>query len=274
MGRRTNFHWGDSEFADSVTVVLCEVDSLSQSVGVLNYADAGKSECARNAASPAEFTDFDVPPWILGSIVLTVKRLVHGLPTCTNSGMRRLLNTNTKLASMFVAAGLILSAQERNPTQKPPAQAPQGQTATPAPLYRVEVVERTTPAVNYLHRSGSSKIDFNGTPLMPSGKGSAKVESQRGVIQVSAEFKGMVAPSSFGPEYLTYVLWAISPDGRPVNLGELTLNDYGNGSSSKIDATSDIQTFGLIVTAEPCYGVTQPTRLPGTPLKVSDSRPS
>jgi hypothetical protein len=65
--------------------------------------------------------------------------------------------------------------------------------------------------------------------------------------------------SGFGPEYLTYVLWAISPDGRPVNLGELTLNDYGQGSGSSIEATSDIQTFGLIVTAEPYYGVTQPS---------------
>src|SRR6185369_14419220 len=89
--------------------------------------------------------------------------------------------------------------------------------------------------------------------------GSAKVESQRGVIHVSAEFKDMEAPSSFGPEYLTYVLWAISPDGRPVNLGELTLSDYGKGSSSKIEATSNIQTFGLIVTAEPYYAVTQPS---------------
>jgi outer membrane protein OmpA-like peptidoglycan-associated protein len=168
--------------------------------------------------------------------------------------MRRLLNTKTKLASMFVAAGLVLTAQEPNPTQKP-----QVQTATPAPLYRIEVVERTTPAVNYLHRTGSSKIDFNGTPLMAAGRGSAKVESQRGVIHVSAEFKDMVAPSSFGPEYLTYVLWAISPDGRPVNLGELTLDNYGKGSSSQIEATSDIQTFGLIVTAEPYYGVTQPS---------------
>jgi len=150
---------------------------------------------------------------------------------------------------MFVAAGLILSAQEPNPTQKPPAQTPGVQTITPAPLYRIEVVERTTPAVNYLHRTGSSKIDFGGTPLMSSGKGSAKVESQRGVIHVSAEFKDMIAPSSFGPEYLTYVLWAISPDGRPVNLGELTLDNYGSGSGSKIEATSDIQTFGLIVTA-------------------------
>ena len=85
------------------------------------------------------------------------------------------------------------------------------------------------------------------------------MESERGVIHVSAEFKNMAPPSSFGPEYLTYVLWAISPDGRSVNLGELTLSGYEAGSSSKIDATSDIQTFGMVVTAEPYYAVTQPS---------------
>jgi outer membrane protein OmpA-like peptidoglycan-associated protein len=159
--------------------------------------------------------------------------------------MRHQMLNSAKLAWIAASTGLLLSAQDRNPTQ--------------TPLYRIDVVERTTPAVNYLHRSGASKLDFKGTPLMPSASGSAKVESQRGVIHVSAEFKDMAAPSSFGPEYLTYVLWAISPDGRPVNLGELTLNDYGKGSRSKIDATSDIQTFGLIVTAEPYYGVTQPS---------------
>jgi outer membrane protein OmpA-like peptidoglycan-associated protein len=127
------------------------------------------------------------------------------------------------------------------------------------PVFRVEVVERTAAAVNYLHRGGSTRIAFQGTPLMASSKGEAKVESERGVIHVSAKFEHMAPPSSFGPEYLTYVLWAISPDGRPVNLGELTLGDYGNGSDSRIDATSDIQTFGLIVTAEPYYGVTQPS---------------
>jgi len=159
--------------------------------------------------------------------------------------MRHQMLNSAKLAWIAASAGLVLSAQDRNPTQMP--------------LYRIEVVERTTPAVNYLHRSGASKLDFKGTALMPSASGSAKVESQRGVIHVSADFRDMAAPSSFGPEYLTYVLWAISPDGRPVNLGELTLSDYGKGSSSKIDATSDIQTFGLIVTAEPYYGVTQPS---------------
>jgi outer membrane protein OmpA-like peptidoglycan-associated protein len=129
----------------------------------------------------------------------------------------------------------------------------------PMAIFRVEVVARTTQAVNYLHRGGATTISFQGTPLLPLGKGSAKVESVRGVIHVSAELKNLGAPSSFGPEYLTYVLWAISPDGRPVNLGELTLNDYGNGSTTKIDTTSDIQTFGMIVTAEPYYAVTQPS---------------
>jgi outer membrane protein OmpA-like peptidoglycan-associated protein len=129
----------------------------------------------------------------------------------------------------------------------------------PTPIFRIQVVSRSTPAVNYLHLGGSTKINFEGTPLMPPGRGVATVESERGVIRVSAEFKDFVSPSSFGPEYLTYVLWAISPDGRPVNLGELTLNNYGNGSKSAIKTTSEIQTFGMIVTAEPYYAVTQPS---------------
>ena len=129
------------------------------------------------------------------------------------------------------------------------------------PVFRIEVVARSTAAVNYLHRGGSTKVDFQGTPLMREAHGTAKVESERGVIKVSAEFKDLAQPSSFGPEYLTYVLWAISPDGRPVNMGELTLDSYGKGSSSKIETTSEIQTFGLIVTAEPYYAVTQPSDL-------------
>ena len=135
----------------------------------------------------------------------------------------------------------------------------QPEPGMPTPIFRIQVVSHTTPAVNYLHRGGSTKIDFAGTPLMASGSGKATVESERGVIRVSADFRNFAQPSSFGPEYLTYVLWAISPDGRPVNLGELTLNDYGQGSSSAIKTTSEIQTFGMIVTAEPYYAVTQPS---------------
>jgi outer membrane protein OmpA-like peptidoglycan-associated protein len=171
------------------------------------------------------------------------------------------LRTYAKTAVLVLLASVSLSAQETNPTQRPPQ--PQGMIQpdpnSAQPIFRIEVVEHSIQAVNYLHRGGSTKIDFNGTPLMAMGKGSAKVESERGVIKIGAEFKNMAPPSSFGPEYLTYVLWAISPDGRPVNLGELTLNGYGMGSDSKIDTTSDIQTFGMIVTAEPYYSVTQPS---------------
>lgn len=129
----------------------------------------------------------------------------------------------------------------------------------PTAIFRIQVVSRSTAAVNYLHLGGSTKINFEGTTLMQAGRGVATVESERGVIRVSADFQNFVAPSSFGPEYLTYVLWAISPDGRPVNLGELTLDHYGNGSKSAIKTTSEIQTFGMIVTAEPYYAVTQPS---------------
>jgi len=160
----------------------------------------------------------------------------------------------TNISSLILIAGIPLFAQIPNPTQQP---APA--SAEPTPIFRIEVVARSTQAVNYLHRGDSTKIDFQGTALMATAKGVAKVQSERGVIHVHADFKDMAAPSTFGPEYLTYVLWAISPDGRPVNLGELTLDHYGAGSSSKIDTTSDIQTFGMIVTAEPYYAVTQPS---------------
>src|SRR5208283_3321911 len=161
-----------------------------------------------------------------------------------------------KVLSSSVLSVVFISAQVRNPTQQPP---PPSQEDAATPIFRVEVVGRTAQAVNYRHRGGSTKVNFQGTAIMPMAKGDAKVESERGVIHISADFSKMQPPSSFGPEYLTYVLWAISPDGRPQNLGELTLNDYGAGSSSKIDTTSPIQTFGMIVTAEPYYGVTQPS---------------
>jgi outer membrane protein OmpA-like peptidoglycan-associated protein len=164
----------------------------------------------------------------------------------------------TKLAVVVFTGTCLAWSQEPNPVQKP-GSGIQPEPGMPTAIFRIQVVSRSTPAVNYLHRGGATKIDFDGTPLMPEGKGGATVESERGVIRVSARFENFVQPSTFGPEYLTYVLWAISPDGRPVNLGELTLDHYGKGSSSDIKTTSEIQTFGMIVTAEPYYAVTQPS---------------
>jgi outer membrane protein OmpA-like peptidoglycan-associated protein len=124
------------------------------------------------------------------------------------------------------------------------------------PIYRITVVARTTKAINYRHRSRSTKIDFQGTSLLPQARGKAEVASKQGAIHIDADFKDLQPASKFGPEYLTYVLWAISPEGRPVNLGEVLLD---NGGKSKLNVTSDLQAFGLIVTAEPYFAVTQPS---------------
>src|ERR1700678_4670142 len=124
------------------------------------------------------------------------------------------------------------------------------------PTSRVNVVSRSVQAVNYEHRSGASRLDFAGTDLMPSANGEAKVESRRGSIEVDAEFGNLQAPTTFGNEYLTYVLWAISPEGRAMNLGEVLV---GDNHRSKLRATTDLQAFALIVTAEPYYAVRQPS---------------
>ena len=126
----------------------------------------------------------------------------------------------------------------------------------PAPTFRVTVISRSVQAVNYEHRSGASKVDFAGTDLMPSANGEAKVNSKRGSIEIEAEFGNLQKPTTFGNEYLTYVLWAISPEGRAVNLGEVLV---GNDDRSKLHVTTDLQAFALIVTAEPYYAVRQPS---------------
>jgi outer membrane protein OmpA-like peptidoglycan-associated protein len=124
------------------------------------------------------------------------------------------------------------------------------------PIYRIIVVARTTQAINYRHRSGSTRINFQGTTLLPEARGNAQVASKQGAIRIESEFHGLESASKFGPEYLTYVLWAISPEGRPVNLGEVL---FGTDGKSKLNVTSNLQAFGLIVTAEPYFAVTQPS---------------
>jgi outer membrane protein OmpA-like peptidoglycan-associated protein len=126
------------------------------------------------------------------------------------------------------------------------------------PTFRVNVISRATRAVKYEHRSGATKINFQGTDLMSGASGEAKVESKRGAIEIEVEFQGLDKPTLFGNEYLTYVLWAISPEGRSVNLGEVLV---GDNHRSKLDVTTDLQTFALIVTAEPYYAVRRPSNV-------------
>ena len=137
----------------------------------------------------------------------------------------------------------------------------QGVAQTPArtnpqPIYRVTVVSRNLEAVNYEHQGGPTPIDFQGTVLLPHAKGTAIVDSHRGSVSIDAKFEHLGAPTRFGREYLTYVLWAISPEGRPKNLGEILVDP---SEKAHLKVTTDLQAFGLMVTAEPYYAVTIPS---------------
>ncbi len=157
---------------------------------------------------------------------------------------------NTKL---LLAAGLTLSlsafAQSNSQAVEPMEHTP---------TFRVTVVSRSIQAVNYKHRGGATKMDFAGTDLMPQARGEAKVESKKGYIEIEVEFANLENPTTFGNEYLTYILWAISPEGRAVNLGEILV---GDNHRSKVDVTTDLQAFALVVTAEPYYAVRQPSNV-------------
>jgi outer membrane protein OmpA-like peptidoglycan-associated protein len=159
---------------------------------------------------------------------------------------------STITLSIVMMLGASVQAQAQTQTQVP------ADSRSARPTFRVNVVSRTTRAVSYRHRSGATKINFQGTDLMPAAAGQAKVESKRGALEIEAEFSGLDRPTSFGNEYLTYVLWAISPEGRQVNIGEVLV---GDNHRSKLDVTTDLQAFALIVTAEPYYAVRRPSNL-------------
>jgi outer membrane protein OmpA-like peptidoglycan-associated protein len=159
-----------------------------------------------------------------------------------------------KLLGLFPLSAALLLAQVPNPTQSQRALTP-NETGQPTPIFRVTVVSRTTKAINYHHRTGTTHIDFRGTELMPTARGDASVDSRLGSTKIETHLDKMTPASQFGPEYMTYVLWAITPEGRAMNLGEVVLE----GNHANLLSTTDLQSFGLIVTAEPYFAVTQPS---------------
>ena len=162
-----------------------------------------------------------------------------------------------KIISTFLTVCGLVAAQAPqapSPVQRS-TQIEAGIVAGSTPIYRVTVVARTTKAISYNHRSGSTEIGFRGTTLLPEARGEAKVESKQGVIKIDARMERLQPATAFGPEYLTYVMWAITPEGRATNVGEVLLD----GDKAKLDATTELQSFGLIVTAEPYFAVTQPS---------------
>jgi len=162
------------------------------------------------------------------------------------------MNKTTWIGVCLTACG-VLSAQGPQTDKENAARMAAGTT----PIYRVSVTSRTAKAINYQHRSGATKIDFRGTDLLAGSRGEAKVESKKGYIEIEVEFDGLQAASKNGAEYLTYVLWAVTPEGRTSNLGEILLS----GTKGKLDVTTELQVFALMVTAEPYYAVSRPSDL-------------
>src|SRR5690349_7157485 len=145
-----------------------------------------------------------------------------------NGGVR---NMNS-FGLLLLSVGVVL-AQPPNPTQQR-ALTP-NDTGQPMPIFRVTVVSRTTKAINYHHGTGSTRIDFRGTELMPAARGEAKVQSQMGSTKIETRLEHMTPPAQYGPEYMTYVLWGITPEGRANNLGEVVLE----GDHAKLLSTTD-----------------------------------
>ncbi len=135
------------------------------------------------------------------------------------------------------------------------AQTPAGETV---PIYSIQVVSRALKAVNYEHRGGSTRVGFQGTVLLPHAEGEARVESRNGYTSVDATFRHVDPPTQFGTEFLTYVLWAITPDGHAINLGELVPDGSNKG---KMRVTCPYSSFALLVTAEPYFSVPYPSDL-------------
>jgi outer membrane protein OmpA-like peptidoglycan-associated protein len=154
------------------------------------------------------------------------------------------------LLAFVLTSASALAQVAPNPTQRSAA-SPQ----EPVALVNVTVVSHTTPAINYRPRHDDTPIDFEGTSLMPRAEGHATISGEKGYIGINSKFNKLEPATKFGPEYLTYVMWAITPEGRAVNLGELQVK----GDDGRLKVTTELQAFALIVTAEPYFAVTQPS---------------
>lgn len=159
-----------------------------------------------------------------------------------------------KSAALLFATAVALFGQAPSPVQNGTLQNGDGST----PIFSVTVTSKTVRAINYHSRQGNTKVDFRGTALMPEARGEATITPNTGAIRVALKFDHLSNPMQFGSEYLTYVLWAISPEGRPECLGEVGLSNP-NSKTAELYATTDLQTFGMIVTAEPYFSVSQPS---------------
>ena len=127
------------------------------------------------------------------------------------------------------------------------------------------LTSKSVPAIGYDIGAGATKINLTATSVVPQASGEAKVEAKKSGTSIEVKLKGMPQPTTLGPELLTYVLWAVTPDGGARNLGEIPINEDGEG---KAKANTASQTFSLVVTAEPYYAV----RIPNEEVVLENER--
>ena len=120
------------------------------------------------------------------------------------------------------------------------------------------VTTKSVKAIGYQVGGGGTKVDLKSGELMPQANGEAEVEAKGGTTKIEVSIKSLAQPTTLATEFMTYVLWAVSPEGRTVNLGEILINKDGEGKSN---VTTQLQTFSLFVTAEPYFSVRQPSEM-------------
>jgi len=120
-------------------------------------------------------------------------------------------------------------------------------------------VSRRTTAITY-PLDDNITVQFRGTTRFPRMKGEAKVKrTARSGTTIELSVEKMPRPFELGAGYATYVLWAISPTGQADNLGEIKRSGLFF-IDSKVRVTTPLQTFALIITAEPHFMVTRPSQ--------------
>src|SRR3954465_15964726 len=160
-----------------------------------------------------------------------------------------------RFASLILLANTLAVATVRGQGTAAPPPAAQSHSDS-VPIYRITVVQRALQAVNFQRHSGPTEIDLKGTVLLPKAEGKAAVEVKNGYTKIDLNIRKLSAPTQFGTEFLTYVLWAISPDGRATNLGEVIANGSDKAS---MHITSPYAILGLLITAEPYFSVPYPS---------------
>jgi hypothetical protein len=139
--------------------------------------------------------------------------------------------------------------------------AADGQTLAPktVPLRMIEVNEPDGQILSYRHLAGSTEVHMRGTRLARGAQVKLKIGSRPGFVEMDINrggISGLKPAYQLGKDFLTYVLWAVSVDGRASNLGEVT---FEGDRPVPVNVTTPYQTFWLMVTAEPNYAVVDPS---------------